>query len=406
MSVTLDEIARTAFGPDAPRRVGVAVSGGSDSMATLVLLARHHEVAAVTVDHGLRPEAAEEAAFVGRFCAARGIPHAILKWEGGEAKGNLMDAARRARLRLIGAWAREQGIEDVALGHTGDDQAETFLMRLGREAGLEGLCGMRPRFEAEGIRWHRPFLGQTRQALRALLETEGVAWVEDPTNRDLRFDRVKARQALQALAPLGVTPDSLGGVIANLRAADAALARMLARLVAAHVREVSGDLVIDAAGFAEADPELQRRLIVAALRWISGADYAPRAAKVEAFLEDWRSRPDRTLHGCRITLKGDALRLAREASAVARLRVAASEPWDRWRLEGPDAEGLEIAALGAEGLRQCPAWRETGLPRASLLASPALWRGDALVAAPIAGHGAGWKAQIRHGAFTAWLFGR
>ncbi|KEO54056.1 hypothetical protein TP2_03835 [Thioclava pacifica DSM 10166] len=395
------------FPQKARTRIGVAVSGGSDSMATLALLAQFHAVEAVTVDHGLRPEAADEAAFVARFCAERDIPHQILHWDGASAEGNLMDAARRARLSLIGTWARARGIGIVALGHTRDDQAETFLMRLAREAGLEGLSGMRRRFTAQGVLWARPFLMQTRVELRAYLTRHDIGWVEDPSNENERFERVKARKALAALRPLGITVEKITESMHHLEMAESALNFALGRLVDAHVRELAGDLVIDAQAFRhEIDPEMQRRLIVAALRWVSGADYAPRAAKVEAFLSDWQEKRDRTLHGCRITVTDREIRIAREARAVRDLRVPVGRAWDRWELTGPEAEGLEIAMLGAEGLRQCPEWRETGLPRASLLASPAIWSGESLVAAPLAGAAQGWTARISRDAFAAWLFGR
>ena len=386
--------------------VGVAVSGGSDSMATLLLLAHVHPVEAVTVDHGLRPEAADEARFVAQACAERGIPHTILRWQGPEGSGNLMDQARRARFQLIGAWAQTRGIAQVALGHTRDDQAETFLMRLAREAGLEGLSGMRSRFEAENILWLRPFLMVGRDELRGYLSRHGVAWIEDPSNENERFDRVKARKALRALRPLGITAEKLGHVVSHLAVAESALLSSVCEFADKHVTEASGDLIIAAEPFRRASPEVQRRLIVAALRWIAGADYAPRARKVADFLMSWRERPDRTLHGCRIRVSDENLRLTREARAVADLRVPADKPWDRWILQGPATEGLEIAALGAEGLRQCPQWRDTGLPRVSLMASPAVWDGETLVAAPLAGLERGWNARIVCGSFHSSLFRR
>lgn len=403
MALTLDDLARTAFDPGAVPRVGVAVSGGSDSMAALHLLARYHAVAAVTVDHGLRPEAAAEAAFVAKACAALGVPHDTLRWAGRDAQGNLMDQARRARLRLIADWARAQGIGHVVLGHTLDDQAETFVMRLAREAGLEGLSGMRPAFDAEGIRWHRPFLSQRRGALRDWLATRGIGWVEDPSNDDPRFERVRARRALETLAPLGITAEGLGAVIGHLAAADEAFSRLLAGFTTTHLREQAGDLLIEAEAFAALDPELRRRLMRAALTWVSGEDYGPRAAKLARFLE---APKPATLHGCRITLSKGVFRLTREAKAVLSLRVPAGGHWDRWRLEGPAAPGQEIAALGAEGLRACPNWRDTGLPRASLIASPGVWQGETLLAAPLAGLENGWKAQIARGTFHSSLFRR
>ncbi|RBP91719.1 tRNA(Ile)-lysidine synthase [Rhodobacter sp. 140A] len=408
MTPDLPAILKQAFGPDAPPRVGVAVSGGGDSMALLVgLHAAGFDLAAVTVDHGLRAGSAGEAAEVGRFCAGIGVPHSVLSWQGTAAAGNLMDAARRARLRLIGAWAQGQGIGHVALGHTADDEAETFLMRLGREAGLEGLAGMRRRFVTEGVTWHRPLLGVSRADLRAALRARGLGWIDDPSNDNPRFGRVRARQALATLAPLGITPATLGAVVRNLAAADAVLSETLCRFVAAQVTTPAGDVVIGRAGFADLASELQRRLLNAALRWISGNAYAPRARKVADLLAELAApQTDRTLHGCRIRTGRDTIRLSREAAAVAALRVPAGGLWDRWRLTGPAAPGLEIAALGNEGLLHCPHWRETGLPRASLLASPAVWHGDALIAAPLAGLENGWKARIDCGAFAESLIRR
>ncbi|WBL32631.1 tRNA lysidine(34) synthetase TilS [Sinirhodobacter sp. HNIBRBA609] len=386
--------------------IGVAVSGGSDSMATLMLLADAHPVEAVTVDHGLRPEAADEARFVAQVCAERGIPHTILRWQGPEGSGNLMDQARRARFQLIGAWAQTRGIAQVALGHTRDDQAETFLMRLAREAGLEGLSGMRARFEAEDILWLRPFLLIGRDDLRDYLSRQGIGWIEDPSNENERFDRVKARKALRALRPLGITSEKLSNVVSHLAVAESALVLEVHDYARRHVAEVGGDVLIAAEPFRRAPHEIQRRLIVAALRWVSGADYAPRARKVADFLLDWRERPDRTLHGCRIRVSDAEIRITREARAVAGLRVPVGTPWDRWRLEGPAAEGQEIAALGAQGLKLCPNWRESGLPRVSLLASPAVWQGERLVSAPLAGLESGWKARIVCGSFHSSLFRR
>lgn len=407
MTPDLPAILKQAFGPDAPPRVGVAVSGGGDSTALLIgLHEAGFDLAAVTVDHGLRAGSAEEAAEVGRLCAGLGVPHSVLNWEGAAAEGNLMDAARRARLRLIGAWARERGIADVALGHTADDEAETFLMRLGREAGLEGLAGMRRRFVAEGVTWHRPLLGVTRADLRAALRVRGLGWIDDPSNDNPRFGRVRARQALAALAPLGITAATLGAVVRNLAAADAVLSETLRGFVAAQVTTPSGDVVITREGFAALAPELQRRLLNAALRWISGREYAPRAAKVADLLAGLAVQGERTLHGCRIRMGRDALRLTREAAAVAALRVPVGGRWDRWELMGPAAAGLEIAALGEDGLLQCPHWRETGLPRASLLASPAVWHGATLIAAPLAGLENGWKARIACGPFAESLIRR
>lgn len=396
----LDDLALTAFAPDTPQRVGVAVSGGGDSMAALHLLARHFTVEAVTVDHGLRPEAAAEARFVAQGCARLGVFHSVLHWHRGEARGNLMDQARRARIRLIGDWARTRGLRHVALGHTADDQAETFVMRLGRSAGLEGLSGMRRRWEENGVIWTRPFLGVGRAALRDWLRAADLGWIDDPSNDNDNFDRVKARKALRELAPLGISVARICETTAHLAAAEAALEECLRHMAGDLVRADRGDLVIAPAAFGPAlAPELRRRLIVRALQWVGGQGYAPRADAVAGLLAELQQGRSATLAGCRILARTDEIRITREWSAVAGLRVPTGQQWDRWQMEGPGETGLEIAALGEDGLRACPQWRECGLPRPSLMASPAVWRGEYLIAAPLAGRENGWKARIVRGTF-------
>ncbi|WP_376876941.1 tRNA lysidine(34) synthetase TilS [Albirhodobacter sp. R86504] len=413
LSAIAEQAFSTGMGP-----IGVAVSGGSDSLALLHLLHEHHPVYAVTVDHGLRAASAQEAKFVSDHCADLGIAHSTLRWSGPSAQGNLMDQARRARFSLIGAWARTQGVAHVALGHTADDQAETFVMRLARESGLEGLAGMRPRFQAEGVTWHRPLLGQTREHLRDYLRELGRDWIDDPSNENPKFERVRVRQALQTLAPMGVTPGSLMAVVGHLAQAEQELTRYLSALVAAHVTTPVGDVVIDRAAFRDVfSREMQRRLINAALLWVSGADYTPRAAKLAGVLDDWETRRDFTLHGCRISVGDRVLRITREARAVQGLQVPIGAQWDRWRVsrgtenefpvDDPIANGaLSVSALGERGLLACPNWREAELPRASLLASPAIWQGENLVSAPLAGQENGWKAQIACGAFAHSLIRR
>jgi len=156
------------------QHIGVAVSGGSDSMALLDLLCHWGEeegvrVSAATVDHGLRVEAKAEAARVAAFCVARGIPHDILIWDGWNGTGNMQAEARSARFELLAEWSRIRGIDVVALGHTSDDQAETFLMRLARKSGVDGLAGMSRDITRHGIRFVRPLLRQSRLALQDYL---------------------------------------------------------------------------------------------------------------------------------------------------------------------------------------------------------------------------------------------
>ncbi|MEQ8920766.1 MAG: tRNA lysidine(34) synthetase TilS [Roseovarius confluentis] len=388
---------------------GVAVSGGSDSMAMLHLLAEEGlPLAVVTVDHGLRPESRAEAEFVRERCAALGVPHSILTWKGAEATGNLQDQARRARYALMETWAGQRGIDVIALGHTLDDQSETFLMRLARGSGIDGLCGMESRRVTQGVTWARPFLTVRRDELRGYLERRDLPWIDDPSNEDDRFDRVKARRAMACLEPLGVTPERLFDVMSNL--ADVRLdldIRAKAAFDAAG-EEQGGDVIFRFPAFREAalGPEVLRRSFVAALRWVSGAEYPPRAEALADLVAGLRKDETRTLHGCLAT-PGRAVRIAREFNAVKDLRCPTDQMWDgRWKLDGSHAPDLEIRALG-EAVKDCPDWRDTGMPRTSLIASPAVWRGAELVAAPLAGLGNGWTASATgRGSFTQFLLSR
>lgn len=389
-----------AFPNGPPRVIGVAVSGGSDSMALLHLCARLQAhrggvVRAATVDHRLRPEAADEARRVAGFCTTLGIGHDTLIWNHGEISGNLQDQARRARYALLGDWARVAGVADVVLGHTADDQAETFLMGLAREAGLDGLSGMRRAWQEGGVTWSRPLLLRPRRELRDYLTRNGIDWVEDPSNADDRFTRVKARRALKALKPLGITVDKLTGVILNLGSALQAVREATAEAAARLACTGAGEVVLSRQEFDALTPEINRRLLIAALKWVSGETYMPRQAALIRVQEAVREARHATLSGCRIRVSEAEVRITREPKAVAGLEGPTDAIWDgRWRLCGPHSTELRVRALGAEGLRACPNWRETGFSRAALVVSPAIWRGESLVAAPVAGHNDGWTAEI------------
>ncbi len=390
------------FSGKLPQRLGVAVSGGSDSLALLVLL---HEICAkdgpelfaVTVDHGLRAESAAEAAQVARICAGLNVAHDTLNWTGWGGQGNLPDQARRARYALMADWAQDRDINDIALGHTADDQAETFLMRLGREAGVDGLSAMACSWQAGGTTFHRPLLQAHRKALKDILREKGHEWIADPSNQDAAYARVRARQALAVLEPLGITTAGLASVARHMSDVRQTLYSYVLQAAKDLVRLQAGDLLIDRVGFNALPREISRRLMQAALRWVSGADYAPRGRAMKILMQAIAEGRDMSLSGCLIMLADDQIRVTREYNAVVDLRCAGDEEWDgRWQAVGLNDAATTIAALGDAGLKLCPDWRETGLPRASLLASPALWQGDELLAAPVAGAGQGMEIVLKY----------
>ncbi|QYX58492.1 tRNA lysidine(34) synthetase TilS [Roseovarius sp. SCSIO 43702] len=387
-------------GRETPARVAVAVSGGSDSTA-LLLAARDWAaprgvaVAAVTVDHGLRPEAAHEAAEVAALCARLGVAHDTLHWRGWDGRGNLPEAARRARYDLMAEWVRAGGVADILLGHTADDQAETLVMRMARSAGLDGLAGMAARVAWGDVTLHRPFLALRRSTLRDWLRDRGVGWSEDPTNEDARFRRVATRRALDALAQAGVSVEALVQVAAHLREARDTLAHHAVEVARGLARFEAGDVLFDAAGWAALRPDLQRRLLQAALRWVGGGDHGPRGATLDAALDSLRAGRGTVLAGCRVWPVGGAVRVTREARAVEELEAAPGEAWDgRWRLSGPARRGDRVRALGEAQLGLCPDRAGAGVPAATLTASPALWREGRLIAAPLAGLGPEWSLEM------------
>lgn len=401
MTAEPDDLVRSATRclETGPRNgLGLAVSGGGDSMALLHMIgpaarARGLACRVATVDHGLRPEARAEAERVAAACARLDLPHEILDWTGWDGRGNLQDAARRARQALLADWARRHNLDAVALGHTRDDQAETVLMRLARGSGVDGLSGMAPVRAAAGLLWLRPLLDLGRAELRGWLESRGIGWDEDPSNADIRFQRVRARRALTVLEPVGVTPDGLVATAERMALARAALEHLADTLSARAVRLAAGAVAIDMEDLAKAPEETRLRLVSAALRWIAGSDYRPRIEALRTALAG-ASAGRRTLGGVVLETWRGALWLSREVAAMGP-DAKPDALWDgRWQLSGPELSGAHVAALGERGMPLCPKWRELGLPRAALLASPAVWRGETLVAAPCAGEPGEWSARI------------
>lgn len=212
--------------------VGLAVSGGPDSLALLLLM---HEVAprnfaVATVDHGLRAESADEAAMVARLCAERGIPHQTLTIS--LPKGSaVQERARLARYAATGEWAQANALPAIVTAHHADDQAETMAMRLNRAAGLRGLAGMRPVAPVPGcpdLVLLRPLLSWRRSDLAEVVQQAEIAPADDPSNRDHTYERVRLRDVMTSTAAFN--PSAFAASAAYLAEADAALDWMVEQL--------------------------------------------------------------------------------------------------------------------------------------------------------------------------------
>jgi tRNA(Ile)-lysidine synthase len=247
-------------------RIGVAVSGGPDSLALLLLAAaaRPGQVDAATIDHALRAESRTEATAVATICSALGVPHTVLtaRWEE-TPETAIQERARQQRYRLLGYWAEERRLDAIVTAHHADDQAETVLMRLARGAGVKGLGGMRPRAVTPGshVRLVRPLLGWRHAELERVCAVAGLTPAADPSNEDERFERVRVRRTIAAAD--WIDPAAVARSAANLADADAALEWAVKNEWKNEVRERSGTIVYRPG---EAPSEILRRIVSRAVR--------------------------------------------------------------------------------------------------------------------------------------------
>jgi len=279
-------------------RLGIAVSGGPDSIALLLLAAaaRPGRIEAATIDHGLRPKSREEAEMVARLCDRLGVPHSIqvVGWMATPTTG-IQERARHERYRLLGFWAEERGFRTVATGHHADDQAETLLMRLARGSGVRGLAGMRPKSIAPvtHVRVIRPLLGWRRAELEQICSVAGVTPVADPSNHDLRYERVRVRQAMSDAGWLD--PGAVARSAANLAEADAAL-DWAAKLEWTRAVEERRDLIRYSPR--DVPAELVRRIVTRAIRKLANEGGAElRGAEIDRLLQSLAEGESATLRG-------------------------------------------------------------------------------------------------------------
>jgi len=300
--------ALTAAAPTPERKLGVAVSGGADSLALLLLAhaAYPGAIEAATVDHGLRSEAAEEAAWVQHICTAHGVPYEVLR---GPAIAPTQQDARVLRYALLGDWAAGR-LTWLATAHQQDDVAESLLMRAQRGAGVGGLAAMvrmraLPPSDAFLV---RPLLDWSRAELAAVAAAAGLAPIDDPANRSPRYDRSRARALLAATPAL--SPARLARAAHNLRDAEAALAWAAEREWAVRAQSDGGALTFDMAGLPY---ELRRRLVLRAIDHIrceSGLRGAIREDGVDRLIAALEAGGVATLGGVRAGAKSGRWRFS------------------------------------------------------------------------------------------------
>ena len=382
----------------APPAIAVAISGGADSLALCLLAARWARrqggvLTALTVDHGLRAESAAEARELGRWLRRRGIAHRVLRWRGPKPAAGVQAASRRARYALLSGWCRRHRVLHLLLGHQRDDQAETLVLRLARGSGPDGLAAMPAIVERDGIRCLRPLLGVAHADLVATLERWRQPWIEDPSNADARYARVRVRRRL---ARATVAAADLAGAARSLGLARAAReAEASAFLARAATIDPRGFCTLDRGLAAAADVDLLRAALGSLLACVGGAHRPARRARLARLADAMRGDGPftaRTLAGCRVMEgAGDRLLVCREAGrldAVEALRPGATVRWDDrfevgLRRRGGGA-GLFVAkrADGRWPGGADAAAAERTLPRAVAATLPAVYLGARLVAVP------------------------
>lgn len=367
--------------------LAVGVSGGADSVC-LVLLAdrwareRGGRVTALTVDHGLRPESGAEAAQVARWMELAGIGHRTLSWSGPKPASAIQSAAREARYRLMENWCRERGVWHLLVGHHRDDQAETVALRFNRGSGRDGLAAMPALSEGPAVRLLRPLLAFPPERLKATLIEAGQAWIDDPSNRNERFARVRVRNALAKAVDTSDLRERLSGAassaaVLRLRDEDAATT-LLARACAPHP---AGFAMLDRQALVSAPLAARRRALRRTILCVSGQAYAPRRDALDRLGEAVLS-PEfvgKTLGGCHVAVTGSAFLVCREARNLE-APVAIDGPghiiWDgRFEVETAarpvDRRGVTLGALGRDG------WREIVKANSELrerwIPAPARW---------------------------------
>ncbi|MEM7399518.1 MAG: tRNA lysidine(34) synthetase TilS [Pseudomonadota bacterium] len=364
--------------------VALAVSGGPDSLALLHLsadFARRHGLplpVALTVDHALRPNARAEAETVARVAHGMEVPHSILTWRHGHVDAAVQARARVARYDLMAAYCTAHDIPALVTAHHLDDQAETFLMRLMRGSGLDGLAAIPEKGCWAGVTLLRPLLEIPKGRLMATAEAAGLPFIADPSNEDPRFERVRLRGAMAALSEMGFEVNAIARSARRLRRARAALEAAADAFLDAHAdRSPAGYASIDLRALLSAPEEVALRVLARVIGAVGGLSEPVRLAKLESLLAGLQAAPDKaqTLGRCQIVPASDRLAVYREIRNAglprAELRPGERLLWDnRFQVELDQValQPVTVEALGRDGIDTLGL--PSGVPRLAAYALP------------------------------------
>ncbi len=299
-------------------RYGIAVSGGGDSVSLCRLLLSIYDSSsfvALHFDHNLRATSIEDAIWVDKFCKALNITFITKKWEVPKNLGNVQQAARQARYKFFSHIAQKEDLKAIFVAHTEDDVAETFLMRLGKGSGLKGLASIKKDTVIEGVRILRPLLAHSRQELRAFLIEEKQDWLEDPSNSDKSFLRVRLRQKRDTFKELGLDFLTVAHSAGSLCRADEAIEKVVDTLYKNFVVEKKEGIELSLIFF-EQPEEFSLRLLERIILNLVPAPLAPRTKKRLNLLHSLQKKKIMTLGGVKFMLTDNKILCQKEVKST------------------------------------------------------------------------------------------
>lgn len=392
MTKDLDErfaAAMVAVFDKVPEPLCLAVSGGSDSMALMALIASWQQqhspatkVSVITVDHRLRPESAGEADFVKSRAKSYGFDHHTLVWTGWDGTGNTQNEARQARYYLINAHLGENAT--ILTGHTLDDQAETVLMRIKRGSGVDGLAAMQPRMtQHNGLTVVRPLLAFRRQELRTYLRAHAIDWVDDPSNENTQYDRVAIRALLPELEKAGISAEKFALMAHHMSHAQKVLQHAAQVAFDAIGEQTPIGLAFRETDFLTLERDIQTRLISAAIMWTSNVPFRPRYDTLTKCLGQVQTGHAQTLMGALMFRRRGKIYVVREYARCAEtVAMLMGTVWDNiWCIQNDTSEA-QVGCLGEKGVAQLDPACKKLFPSRALWAQPAIFQNDKLLAAP------------------------
>ena len=375
-----------------PASLGIAVSGGSDSLGLLYLIKSwpnptNLKISVLTVDHDLRRGSAKEATYVSELCKELGFQHTTLIWGHEDMTGNLSANAREARYKLMNKSLPLNSI--LMTGHTLDDQVETFLMRLRRGSGVDGLASMTEQsyllLDDNKMTLFRPLLEFERQTMRDVLNHKKVNWIDDPTNKDQSFERVRVRELLSSFVELGIDKNTIGKTAFLMQSAKIALNQFALDCYEKFGSCNYGDIVLDFDEFAGQPLDIKRRLIAAAQKWISNLKYRPRLTQVDALISSIDEKVTFSGSGTICYVHGKSIKITREVNACDKA-VGASNGIifdNRWKLiTSESSDELTVKCLGENGYKLLDPNLRKKIPYKTIIALPGLFKDRKLINFP------------------------